>query len=93
MDSNLLDMLNAAVQSSDWVSVVAVGALIVLSLVVIVLKALKKPVPVLDSVLEVGKGLVKVLPKKEPPAPVDSSKTGLAAVVKIDDKREVPPNQ
>lgn len=90
METSLLDMLSHAVAAQDWLQTAAIAVLVVMSLAAVVLKALKKPVPILDSLLELGKGLVKVLPKKSPPPPADPAKDGLAAVVKFEDKRGPP---
>lgn len=89
--NELLEMLSVAVQSQSWLIVVAAAVLLLLSVAIVVLKAINKPVPLLDTLLELGKGLVKVLPKKAPPAPVDPAKDGVAAVVKIEDARKGPP--
>ena len=89
--NELLEMLSVAVQSQSWLIVVAAAVLLLLSVPIVVLKAINKPVPLLDTLLELGKGLVKVLPKKAPPAPADPSKDGVAAVVKIEDARKGPP--
>ena len=87
---NLLELLNEAVQSQSWVSVAAIAVLVVGSLAALVLKALKRPVPILDTLIELGKKLLPMLPKKSPPPPADPSKDGLAAVVKIEDQRKGP---
>ena len=84
----LLKMLSDAVQSQSWLVVVVVSLLLVLSLVVVVLKAMKKDIPILGTMLDLGKGLVKVLPKKEAPAPADPSKVGVAAVVPVEKVEE-----
>jgi len=81
----LLTLLGDAVQSQSWLVVAVVSVLVLLSLAITVLKLLKKDVPILGTVLDIGKGLVKVLPKKEPPAPADPSKDGIAAVVKVEE--------
>lgn len=81
----LLKLLGDAVQSQSWLVVAAVSVLVLLSLAITVLKMLKKDVPILGTVLDLGKGLVKVLPKKEAPAPADPSKDGIAAVVKVEE--------
>ena len=85
---DLLNQLGQLVQSQDWLSVAVVSALVLLSLATVVLKALGKNIPILGTILDLGKGVLKVLPKKAPPPPADPSKDGLAAVVKIEDKRE-----
>lgn len=85
---DLLNQLGQLVQSQDWLSVALVAALVLLSLAMVVLKALGKNIPILGTILDLGKGVLKVLPKKAPPPPADPSKDGLAAVVKIEDKRE-----
>lgn len=93
--NELLDTLNVAVQTQSWVTVAAAGALVLVSLAALVLKALKRPVPVLDTILSLGMGLLKVLPKKAPPPPADPSKDGVLAVVKIEDSRDsrkLPPS-
>ena len=87
---DLLNQLSLLVQSQDWLSVTVVAVLVLLSAAIVVLKALGKIIPILGTILELGKGLLKVLPKKTPPPPADPAKDGLAAVVKIDDKRDPP---
>ncbi len=87
---NLLELLSDAVQSQSWLSVVAIAVLFLGSVAAVVLKALKQPVPILDTLLELGKKLLPMLPKKSPPPPADPSKDGLAAVVKIEDQRKGP---
>lgn len=89
--NELLELLSGAVQSQSWLIVVAAAVLLALSVTIVVLKAINKPVPLLDTLLELGKGVVKVLPKKAPPPPVDPSKDGVAAVVEIKDARKGPP--
>lgn len=81
----LLTQLSDAVAAQNWIVVVPVAALVLVSIVSVVLKALGKPVPILDSILNLGKGVVKVLPAKKAPAPVDPAKDGIANVVKITD--------
>lgn len=88
--NELLDLLNESVQSGSWMVVVGAAVLMAGSIATVVLKALGKPVPILDTLLELGKGLVKMLPKKAPPPPADPSKDGVAAVVKIEDRRGPP---
>ncbi len=88
--NELLDLLNESVQSGSWMVVVGAAVLMAGSIATVVLKAIGKPVPVLDTLLELGKGLVKMLPKKAPPPPADPSKDGVAAVVKIEDQRKGP---
>lgn len=85
---DLLNQLSVLVQSQDWLSVALVAALVLLSLAMVVLKALGKNIPILGTIVDLGKGVLKVLPKKAPPPPADPAKDGLAAVVKIEDKRE-----
>jgi nicotinamide riboside transporter PnuC len=82
----LIQQLSDAVQSQNWLVVVVASVLAALAIVSIVLKALKKPVPILDTLLELGKGLVKILPAKKAPAPVDPSKDGVNAVVPVEDQ-------
>lgn len=80
----LLKVLSDAVASQNWLSVVVVSVVVLASLASIILKALKKPVPVLDSALEIAKAGVKLLPKKDPPPPADPSKDGIAAIVPVE---------
>jgi len=81
---DLLKQLSDAVASQNWLTVVVVSAVVLASVVSVVLKALKRPVPLLDSVLNVAKGAVKMLPKKDPPPPADPAKDGVAAVVPVE---------
>jgi len=80
----LLKLLSDAVASQNWLTVVVVSLVVLASLASIILKALKKPVPVLDSVVDLAKAGVKMLPKKDPPPPVDPSKDGVSAVVPVE---------
>ena len=79
----LLKMLSDAVASQNWLVVVAVSLVVLASVVSLVLKALKKPVPALDSVVDLAKAGVQMLPKKDPPPPADPSKEGVAGVVPV----------
>ena len=79
----LLKQLSDAVASQNWLTVVVVAVVVLASVASLILKALKKPVPVLDSAVELAKGAVKMLPKKDPPAPVDPSKDGVSNVVNV----------
>jgi hypothetical protein len=80
----LLKMLSDAVASQNWLVVVAVSIVVLLAVTSMVLKALKKPVPVLDSVVSLAEAGVKMLPKKDPPPPADPSKDGVSAVVPVE---------
>ena len=80
----LLKVLSDAVASQNWLSVVVVSVVVLASVASLVLKALKKPVPLLDSVLDIAKTGVKLLPKKDPPPPADPSKDGIAAIVPVE---------
>jgi len=84
----LLQSLSDAVASQSWLTVVVVSLVVLASVASLILKALKKPVPILDSVIDVAKGAVKMLPKKSPPPPADPSKDGLAAIVPIKKSEE-----
>ena len=89
--NDLLDLLNSAVQSQNWVLVAAVAVLLLLSIAVVVLKALNKDVPILGTILDLGKGLVKFIPGKAPPPVPVGEADGIAKVVPIEDARKGPP--
>lgn len=86
--NELLDTLNTAVQTQNWVLLALVAVLIVGGIVSVILKAMGKSVPIVDTLLELGKSLIKVVPAKKAPEPKPGEPSGIAAVVKIDDKRE-----
>ena len=50
----LLKMLSDAVASQNWLTVAAVSVVLVAGLASVVLKALKKPVPILDTLLDLA---------------------------------------
>lgn len=79
---DLTQLLNEAAQGKDWV--VLVGALLAI-LIPAVLKILGKQVPIVDQILDFAiKFLIAFRKKPEVPAKPDE-KTGLAAVVPIED--------
>lgn len=81
----LLKMLSDAVAGQNWVVVVVVSVLVLLSIVALVLKVMGKDVPIIGTLLDLGKGIVKVLPAKKV-EPVDPAKEGIAGVVEVKDE-------
>ena len=83
---NLEALIHEAAQNKDWLTL-AIAA--VLLIVPVVMKALGKKVPLLDSGLDL---VAKILPalKKKPvePPPAEGEKQGLAAVVPIEDAKK-----
>ena len=82
-----LNMLSDAVASQNWFLVAGIAVVLILGVVRTILKAVGKPFPVLDSVLELAKGALKFIPKKAPPAPAPGEPTGVAAVVPVEEKK------
>lgn len=80
----VMEMLNAAAQSQDWL---ALGLLAVAVVVPVVLKAMGKKVPFVDTAVSAIVAFVKSKKPKEPPPPAKDEKTGLEAVVKVEDKK------
>jgi hypothetical protein len=83
----LLNQLSEAVASQNWLVVVIVGVVLALALVSVVLKAIGKPVPLLDTLLDFAKRVIPSLPKKAPPAPVDG-KQGVAAIIPVEETKK-----
>lgn len=83
-----LNMLSDAVMSQNWFLVVGIAVVLILSVTKSVLKAMGKPFPILDSILELAKGALKFVPKKAPPAPAPGEPTGVAAVVPVEEKKD-----
>lgn len=79
-----LNMLNAAAQSQDWL---ALGLLSLVVVVPVVLKAMGKKVPFVDTAVSAVLAFVKSKKPKEPPPPAKDEKTGLEAVVKVEEKK------
>jgi hypothetical protein len=44
-------------------------------------------VPILDTLIDLAKGGVKLLPKKEAPKPAEGAPEGVAAVVPVEEKK------
>lgn len=86
----LLKLLSDAVASQSWMTVVVISVVVLASVVSVVLKALKRPVPLLDSALSIARGAIKMLPKKDLPPPADPSKDGVAAVVAVEKSEDAP---
>jgi hypothetical protein len=82
----LLNSLSEAVAAQNWIVVVVVSVLVLLTLAALILKALGRDVPILGTIIDLGRGVVQFLPKKAPPAPVDPSKQGVAGVVEVKDE-------
>jgi hypothetical protein len=89
MDDSLLDLVNQAAQSQQWL-ILAIA--VVLLAVPVVLKALGKSVPILDQILAVATSLLKTFAKKTPPPPAQlpENQDGVAKVVPIEDARKGP---
>lgn len=82
---DFLNMLSDAVASQNWLLVVAMSVVFVGGIVSLILKAIGKPVPILDKILDLAKGMLKFTPKKDAPAPAPGSPEGVAAVVKVEE--------
>lgn len=82
----LLKVLSDAVATQNWLVVVPVALVLVLGVVSAVLKALKKPVPILDTIIDLARGGIKLLPKKEAPKAPEGGE-GVAAVVPVEEKK------
>lgn len=85
---DFLNMLSDAVVSHNWPLVAGIAVVLILGVVRTILKAVGKPFPVLDSVLELAKGALKFIPRKAPPAPAPGEPTGVAAVVPVEEKKD-----
>lgn len=85
----LLKLLSDAVATQNWLVVVPVALVLVLGVVSAVLKALKKPVPILDTIIDLARGGIKLLPKKEAPKPPEGG-DGVASVVPVETEKKGP---
>lgn len=85
--SELLDVLNSAAQSKDWL-VLAVAAVCVI--VPVVLKALGKHVPLVDAAVEFVTGILKARKPKAPPPPPAGQAEGVAAIVPVEAEKPKP---
>ncbi len=83
----LLSQLSEAVASQNWLVVVAVSVVLLAGLVSVVLKAIGKPVPLLDTLIDFAKRILPSLPKKAPPAPAPE-KQGVAAIVPVEETKK-----
>lgn len=84
----LLSVISDAAQSSNWPLLAVASAVGLLFLVQFVLKAFGKDVSLLSKLVDLGKGLLKVFPKKAPPAPKADEATGVEAVVKVEAEKK-----
>lgn len=80
-----LTLLNNAAQAQDWLALVLLALVVV---VPVVLKAMGKKVPFVDTAVSAIVAFVKSKKPKEPPAPAKDEKTGLEAVVKVEEKKD-----
>lgn len=80
-----LTLLNSAAQTQDWL---ALGLLVVAIAVPVVLKAMGKKVPFVDTAVSAVIAFVKSKKPKEPPPPAKDEKQGLAAVVDVAEKKD-----
>jgi len=85
-----LNMLSDAVASQNWFLVVGIAVVLVLGVVKTVLKAIGRPFPILDSILELAKGALKFIPRKAPPAPAPGEAEGVASVVPVVEEKKGP---
>lgn len=81
----LLTVINDAAASGNWL---VLAFAVVLLAVPIVLKALKKPVPIVDQLIPVLVGLLKRFRKDPPPEQKPEAQGGIAAVVPIESARK-----
>lgn len=80
---DLLSSLTDAASRGDWLQVAVMAVVAVAVLVAAGLKVAGKQVPVLDKLIDLAKGLLKLLPKKQVEAkPGDPQ--GVEAVVKVE---------
>ena len=84
---DFLNMLSDAVVSQNWMLVAGIAVVLILGVVKTVLKAVGKPFPLLDSVLDFAKAALKFIPKKAPPAPAPGEAQGVSAVVPVEEKK------
>ncbi len=84
MDDTLTLLGNAA-QAQDWL---ALGLLAVAVVVPVVLKAMGKKIPFVDTAVSAVIAFVKSKKPKEPPPPAKDEKQGLAAVVVVEEKKD-----
>lgn len=82
---DVLILINDAAASGNWL---VLALAVVLLAVPIVLKALKKPVPIVDQLVPVLVGLLKRLKKDPPPEQKPEAQEGIAAVVPIESARK-----
>ena len=85
--SDIVEIIDVAAQSKDWI-VLAIAS--VLLIVPIVLKALGKHVPLVDSAVELVLGILKGMKRKAPPPLPPGEKDGVAAIVPVKDVSEQP---
>lgn len=91
MDQKLIDDINTAVQSHNWVVLIVCAVALI---VPIVLKVMGKSIPIVDTILDLAVKVVKALkPNAPPPPPKAGEPTGVAAVVKIEDASKKPANK
>ena len=84
--SDILDIINAAAQSQDWL-ILAISA--VLLIVPIVLKAVGKKIPLVDGVVELAVSVLKARKKAPPPVPAGELE-GVAKVVPVEGEQPKP---
>lgn len=78
--SDLLDVIDAAAQSKDWL-ILAIASVCVV--VPIVLKALGKNVPLVGTAVEFVAGILKARKPKPPPPAPEGQAQGIGAVVPV----------
>lgn len=86
----ILDLVNQAVQSQNWVALVAALIAGVGTIVAFILKMRGKSVPLLDGAINLVLNLAKAWkPAPKAPSQEEAAKEdGIASVVKITDKKE-----
>lgn len=82
---DILSMLGDAAQVQDWLGL---GLLALVVIVPVVLKALGKKIPLADTAISAILAFVKSRKPKAPPPVPAGEKEGLAAVVKIEEKKD-----
>jgi hypothetical protein len=80
---DILTLLGEALQSSSWVSAVILGLFLVLSLLD---KAFKWNLPIIGNLGSFVVNLANMF-KTKPPAPAPGEKTGVEAVVKVENEK------
>lgn len=85
--SEIVDIIDAAAQTQDWVVLVIASLVLVVPLV---LKGMGKKVPLVDAAVALVTGVLKGMKRKAPPPLPEGEKDGVAGVVPVKDVSEQP---